>query len=80
MQFLFALFITLHIAGINPFQGFKWYYISALLLLDGIITLLCNLWHAYGLKNVIRSEIQMMRYERIKKREVEKYKNELKNK
>lgn len=80
LELLFAAFLTLHLMGVQPFAGWKWYTIAIVLFVEVIVRLLKKLWYGYGLDKVLYERIEMMRYDALLKREVNKAKAEIKAK
>lgn len=80
LELLFVVFLTLHLAGVQPFAGWKWYTIALVLFVEVIVRLLKKLWYGYGLDKVLYEQIEMMRYDTLLRREVNKAREEIKAK
>ena len=77
LELLFAAFLILHLMGVQPFGGWKWYNIAAVLFVEVLVRLLKKLWYGYGLDKVLYERVEMMRYDALLKREINKAKKEI---
>ena len=80
LELLFAAFLILHLMGVQPFGGWKWYTIAIVLFVEVGVRLLKKIWYGYGLDKVLYERIEMMRYDALLKREINKAKAEIKAK
>ena len=79
LELLFATFLTLHLAGIEPFNGWAWYFIAIPLIVEVIIRLFKRLWVAYGLDKLTYRVIEEARYDVQLTKATNRFKNDLKN-
>ena len=79
LELLFVVFLTLHLAGVQPFAGWKWYTIAIVLFVEVLVRLAKRVWHAYGLDKLIYTLIEEVRYDIRLRKNVKRFKNDLKN-
>lgn len=74
LELLFVVFLTLHFAGVQPFNGWKWYVIAVPLFVELFVRLLKRLWYSYGLDKLLYTAIEEARYDLRFRKEVNRAK------
>ena len=77
LKLLFAAFFILKLANVQPFNGWSWFLIFAPLAVHWLRVVVVGLWQKFGLDKVFYGEIEQMRYDRLLKKEINRFKKKL---
>lgn len=76
LELLFIVFLTLHLAQVQPFGGWKWYVIAIPLFVEVLVRLAKRIWYGYGVDKLVYEFIEMERYKIKYRKEVAKFQKE----
>ena len=77
LKLLFATFFVLKLANVQPFNGWSWLLIFTPLAVHWLRVVVVGFWKKFGLDKVFYGEIEQMRYDRLLKKEIKRFKNKL---
>ena len=77
LKLLFAAFFILKLANVQPFNGWSWFLIFAPLAVHWLRVVMVVFWKKFGLDKVFYGEIEQMRYDRLLKKEINRFKKKL---
>lgn len=76
---LFAAFLILKIAAVQPFAAWSWFYVAAPLIAGWVFGFIARFVEKTGFVQSFWGEIELLKYEILLKRETNKFKKQLKN-